>query len=46
MLKYAVSEDGSLHAEKYYRTVQEEFAGDAAGVPVAADGGTGAGDGE
>ena len=27
LLKYAVSEDGSLHAEKYYQTVQEEFAG-------------------
>ena len=26
MLKYATSEDGSLHAEKYYRTVTEEFA--------------------
>jgi hypothetical protein len=26
MLKYATSEDGSLHAEKYYRTVSEEFA--------------------
>jgi hypothetical protein len=26
MLKYAVSEDGALHAEKYYRTVAEEFA--------------------
>jgi hypothetical protein len=26
MLKYAVSEDGRLHAEKYYRTVVEEFA--------------------
>jgi hypothetical protein len=26
LLKYAVSEDGSLHAEKYYRTVSEEFA--------------------
>ena len=25
-LKYAVSEDGRLHAEKYYRTVTEEFA--------------------
>lgn len=25
MLKYAVSEDGALHAEKYYRTVVEEF---------------------
>lgn len=25
-LKYAVSEDGALHAEKYYRTVSEEFA--------------------
>ncbi|CAN5237033.1 hypothetical protein BH11PLA2_BH11PLA2_35900 [soil metagenome] len=23
--KYAVSEDGALHAEKYYRTVSEEF---------------------
>ena len=26
LLKYATSEDGSLHAEKYYRTVSEEFA--------------------
>ncbi len=26
LLKYAISEDGRLHAEKYYRTVQEEFA--------------------
>jgi hypothetical protein len=26
MLKYAVSEDGSLHAEKFYRTTCEEFA--------------------
>jgi len=26
MLRYAVSEDGALHAEKYYRTVTEEFA--------------------
>jgi hypothetical protein len=26
MLKYAVSEDGSLHAEKFYRTCCEEFA--------------------
>jgi hypothetical protein len=26
MLKYAISEDGSLHAEKFYRTVSEEFA--------------------
>ena len=25
MLKYAISEDGALHAEKYYRTVREEF---------------------
>ncbi len=24
--KYAISEDGALHAEKYYRTVREEFA--------------------
>lgn len=26
MLRYAISEDGALHAEKYYRTVCEEFA--------------------
>jgi hypothetical protein len=26
LLKYAVSEDGALHAEKYYRTVSEEMA--------------------
>ena len=26
LLKYAVSEDGALHAEKYYRTVTEEYA--------------------
>ncbi|HLH53363.1 MAG TPA: hypothetical protein VKY92_07090 [Verrucomicrobiae bacterium] len=26
LLRYAVSEDGALHAEKYYRTVFEEFA--------------------
>ena len=26
LLKYAVSEEGALHAEKYYRTVTEEFA--------------------
>ncbi len=25
LLKFAVSEDGSLHAEKYYRTASEEF---------------------
>jgi hypothetical protein len=25
LLKYAISEDGALHAEKYYRTVVEEF---------------------
>ena len=25
MLKYAISEDGALHAEKFYRTVTEEF---------------------
>jgi hypothetical protein len=25
MLRYAVSEDGALHAEKYYNTVREEF---------------------
>jgi hypothetical protein len=26
LLRFAVSEDGALHAEKYYRTVSEEFA--------------------
>jgi hypothetical protein len=26
MLKYAISEDGALHAEKFYRTASEEFA--------------------
>jgi hypothetical protein len=26
LLTYATSEDGALHAEKYYRTVSEEFA--------------------
>ena len=26
LLNYAVSEDGSLHAEKYYRTVTDELA--------------------
>lgn len=26
LLKYAISEDGSLHAEKYYRTCCQEFA--------------------
>lgn len=26
LLKYAISEDGALHAEKYYRTTTEEFA--------------------
>lgn len=26
MLRYAVTEDGALHAEKFYRTVCEEFA--------------------
>ncbi|HEX2747715.1 MAG TPA: hypothetical protein VHM91_06940 [Verrucomicrobiales bacterium] len=25
LLKYAISEDGALHAEKYFRTVSEEF---------------------
>jgi hypothetical protein len=27
LLRYAISQDGALHAEKYYRTVTEEFAG-------------------
>ena len=26
LLKYAISEDGALHAEKYYNTVREDFA--------------------
>jgi len=26
LLKYAVSEDGKLHAEKYYQAMSEEFA--------------------
>ena len=26
MLRYAISEDGALHAEKFYRTVSDEFA--------------------
>ncbi|MBC8291327.1 MAG: hypothetical protein H8E37_13580, partial [Planctomycetes bacterium] len=26
MLKYAISEDGRLHSEKFYRTVTEEYA--------------------
>ncbi len=26
LLRYGISEDGALHAEKYYRTVSEEFA--------------------
>ena len=26
LLRYAISEDGALHAEKYYRTTSEEFA--------------------
>ncbi len=26
MLRYAISEDGALHAEKYYRTTSDEFA--------------------
>ncbi|HTI70867.1 MAG TPA: hypothetical protein VMF06_12940 [Candidatus Limnocylindria bacterium] len=26
LLRYAISEDGSLHAEKFYRTASEEFA--------------------
>jgi hypothetical protein len=25
LLRYAVSEDGALHAEKYFHTVREEF---------------------
>ena len=26
LLRFAVSEEGALHAEKYYQTVSEEFA--------------------
>ena len=43
LLGYAVSEDGALHAEKYYRTVSEEFAADPPGVPLAAARGAGPG---
>jgi hypothetical protein len=25
LVRFATSEDGSLHAEKYYKTVREEF---------------------
>jgi hypothetical protein len=32
VLKYAISEDGRLHAEKYYRTVTEELP---SGRPIA-----------
>ena len=33
LLGYAVTEDGALHAEKYYGTMVEEFADRAPGVP-------------
>ena len=36
LLRYAVSEDGALHAEKFYRTASEEFAAAAPGLPLAA----------
>jgi hypothetical protein len=26
LLRFAISEDGALHAEKYYRTASDEFA--------------------
>ena len=41
LLKYAISEDGALHAEKYYRTVSRGVRRDAAGVPLAAARGPG-----
>ena len=46
MSRYAISEDGSLHAEKYYRTVTEEFSRGASGVSLASPGGPGPGDRE
>ena len=33
MLKYAISEDGRLHSEKYYRTIREEYDFHAARIP-------------
>jgi len=41
MLKYAVSEDGRLHGEKYFHTVREEYRTIRPSVPLAADCGTG-----
>ena len=35
LLRYAVSEDGALHAEKFYRTVSEDFAATRAGISLA-----------
>jgi len=35
MLQYAISEDGSLHAEKFYRTGERRIRGDASGLPLA-----------
>ncbi|HEY5911987.1 MAG TPA: hypothetical protein VJA21_15395 [Verrucomicrobiae bacterium] len=34
LLRFAISEDGALHAEKFYRTVSEEFAATRAGFRV------------
>ena len=36
LLRYAISEDGALHAEKYYRTVTRGVRRDPPGVPLAA----------
>ena len=44
LLSFAVTEDGALHAEKYYRTVSEEFALDASRFPLAPARGPGPGD--
>ena len=41
LLRYAVSEDGALHAEKFYRTVSRGVRLDAPAVPLAAIGGVG-----
>ena len=37
MLKYAVSEDGRLHGEKYFHTVREEYRYDPSEISLAAD---------
>ena len=45
-LRYAISEEGALHAEKFYRTATEEFASPAACLPQSPAGCPGPGDGQ